>query len=573
MAYNLLVTVDLPPEENRIVLSNGYVYYYTEMKYDPSTKKTKDNRKAVGKLSSSDAGKMHPNSNYYTLLKQDVVSSEKNKIMDPGDDEAYYIQPKPMARHVNAGHYIGLYKAAQRIGMITALQKAFPKHWEKILALVIYVIDTSCSTAQLFPYWGYQNYCGFSKPFSDTTISEVYEFIGKDDWAVDRFMREFNRNYLKSVPTDRERIVAFDSTNRNTACKQNKYAQFGKQKVKKDGVPQVNTALMVDEKTGIPLYYENYYGSLLDKTETPSSAERIKELGFEKLMFVMDAGYASKECIDSIKDIYEFSVMTPDSFDIVQYMMDKYAALIKDNTTYYLWSEDAYGIHECDVAVFGGRYTAFLFYDGRRGTEERNNIHSKAKALLNTALKRKRYSDKFRKQYAPYILIKESAMNPKTRQNFTAEINREAIGQEIRKAGYFVVVSNCSLGAERVLQITRDRDKGEKAFERFKSSLDMSASGTQNTLTYEGKTFMAFCTLIVSEAFRWYLHDILSATSSTTMETCLAELRNFQMQRKLDGSYMPLTAMTKVQKTIYSLLGMDWNMVIQVIRSLKPQMV
>ena len=312
---------------------------------------------------------------------------------------------------------------------------------------------------------------------------------------------------------------------------------------------------------------------MLDPEIAEAVAYEIKELGFEKLMFVMDAGYASKECIDSIKDIYEFSVMTPDSFDIVQYMMDKYAALIKDNTTYYLWSEDAYGIHECDVAVFGGRYTAFLFYDGRRGTEERNNIHSKAKALLNTALKRKRYSDKFRKQYAPYILIKESAMNPKTRQNFTAEINREAIGQEIRKAGYFVVVSNCSLGAERVLQITRDRDKGEKAFERFKSSLDMSASGTQNTLTYEGKTFMAFCALIVSEAFRWYLHDILSATSSTTMETCLAELRNFQMQRKLDGSYMPLTAMTKVQKTIYSLLGMDWNMVIQVIRSLKHQMV
>ena len=81
MAYNLLVTVDLPPEENRIVLSNGYVYYYTEMKYDPSTKKTKDNRKAVGKLSSSDSGKMHPNSNYYTLLKQDVVSSEDNKYI------------------------------------------------------------------------------------------------------------------------------------------------------------------------------------------------------------------------------------------------------------------------------------------------------------------------------------------------------------------------------------------------------------------------------------------------------------------------------------------------------------
>ena len=583
MAYNVLITVDLPPEENRIVLSSGYVYFYTEMKYDPVTKRTKDNRKAVGKLSADDPLKMHPNQNYYSLVAEknsssldqpptDTVSST-NEEADLGDDESNYFLPKPMARHVNVGHYIGLFKAAERIGMITALQKAFPMHWEKIFALVTYVIDTSCSTAQLFPYWGYQNYCGFSKPFSDSTISEVYSFIGKDDWAIDRFIRDFNNNYQKSVPTDKERIVAFDATNRNTTCKENRYAQFGKPKVKKDGVPQVNTALMVDEKTGIPLYYENYFGSLLDKNETTISAERVKELGFEKLMFVMDSGYASKDCIDSIKELYEFSVMTPDSFDVVKYMMEKYAVTIKENTTYYLWSEDAYGIQEQEIAAFDGKYNAFLFYDSQRGKEEVDSIHDKARALLKTALERKRYTETFRKTYAPYILIETCQMNPVTKQNFTAKINTEAVAEEVRKAGYFVVISNSNLSPERILQITRGRDKGEKAFQRFKSSLDMSASGTHNTLTYDGKTFMAFCALIVSEAFRWYLKEILSARTSTTMETCLAELRNFQMQIKSNGKYMPLTAMTKVQKEIYIKLGMDWASVIKVIRTLNPGIV
>ena len=252
-------------------------------------------------------------------------------------------------------------------------------------------------------------------------------------------------------------------------------------------------------------------------------------------MFVMDSGYASKDCIDSIKEIYEFSVMTPDSFDVVKYMMEKYAAIIKENTMYYLWAENAYGVQEQEIAAFDGKYNAFLFYDAQRGKEEIDSIHDTVRALLKTALKRKRYTEKCRKTYATYILIEECPMNPLTKQNFTARINIEAVAEEVRKAGYFVALSNSYLSPERILQITRERDKGEKAFQCFKSLLDMSASGTHSTLTYEGKTFMAFCALIVSEAFRLYLKEILSDRTSTTMESCLAELRNFQMQIKSNG--------------------------------------
>ncbi|MBQ9324350.1 MAG: transposase [Clostridia bacterium] len=571
MAYNLTRRVDLPPENSRIILPNGYVYYYTEMKYDPKTRKTKDNRKTVGKVCPDDSGKMYPNDHYYSLVLGVTAADNGNQRELTNDEyaESSYELPKPMAKHVNVGHYIGLYQAGKRIGCITALQKAFPKHWDKILAIAVYVIDTSCSTAQLFPYWGYQNYCGFDKPFSDSTISDLYSFIGKDDWAVDIFMQEFNRNYLQSVPSYKDRIIAFDSTNRNTTCTNNKYAQFGKPKIKKDGVPQVNTALMVDETTGIPMYYENYYGSLLDKTETPVTMERIQELGFQHLMFVMDCGYASKDVIDSIKDHLEFSVMTPESYDVVKYMMDKYAVRIRDNTKYYLWEENAYGVYEEDVPAFGNKYIAYLYYDAERGKQEIDSIHDKANALLRVACKRKRYSDKFQKQYAPYILIQKTAYNPVTKTNYAATINVDAIDKEVQKAGFFVVVSNVLNTPQSILRITRERDKGEKAFERFKSSLDMAASGTQSTLTFEGKTFLAFIALILTEAFRWYEKPIISAKTSTTFETCLAELRNFQVQKKNIGGYMPLTALTNKQKELFENLGLRWDSVMSIIRTMK----
>ena len=97
----------------------------------------------------------------------------------------------------------------------------------------------------------------------------------------------------------------------------------------------------------------------------------------------------------------------------------------------------------------------------------------------------------------------------------------------------------------------------------------MAASGTQSTLTYEGKTFLAFIALILTEAFRWYEKPIISAKTSTTFETCLAELRNFQVQKKNIGGYMPLTALSSKQKELFENLGLRWDSVMSIIRTMK----
>lgn len=89
MAYDLTRRVELPPENRRIILPNGYVYFYTEMKYDPETKKTKDNRKAVGKLCPDEIDKMFPNDRYYGLVLGITASdNEKKQVSAPNDEYA-----------------------------------------------------------------------------------------------------------------------------------------------------------------------------------------------------------------------------------------------------------------------------------------------------------------------------------------------------------------------------------------------------------------------------------------------------------------------------------------------------
>lgn len=546
--YNLTKRVDLPQKENRIVLKNGYVYYYTDMHWDAKKKKTVDNRKPVGKLCPDDNQKMFPNENWMEFMDEEV--------------------PDKMAKHVNVGSYICLYKSAERIGCLEALRDAFPYLWDKILALCVYVIDAKSSVAQLFPYWGFHNYCGLERAFSDSTITEVFKAISEDDWAVDRFMQRFRKNYLESIPGAKETAVALDSTNRNTTCRKNKYAQHGKQKVQKKGMPQVNTAIIVDELTGIPIYYENFFGSVLDKTETPVTIEKVKELGFQKLFIAMDSGYASTECIKSFSGGYEFSVMTPESYQVVKHMIHTYAREIINNEKYYIRDEKVYGICEKGVEVFSGKYNAYLFYDGKRGQQEIDSIHEKADALLNTVLKRKRFSESLQKKYAPFITVLKTGYDSKTRRNFHAEINSAAVQKEIDNAGLFVVVSNADATPDRIIKITRMRDKNEKGFERIKSLFDMMASDTHSTATYEGKIFIGFVSLIVCEAYRWYIRDILKSKSSTTAETTLSELRNYQMMKKRDGTYMPVYALSKKQKELFACFDLDQQLLRKMLNEL-----
>ena len=105
-------------------------------------------------------------------------------------------------------------------------------------------------------------------------------------------MEFFHKRYEKSVYGDepassgQERALtayALDSTNHNTSCKNNDMAEFGAAK-KKEGLPDINFAAFVDEKTGIPVYYELFFGSLLDKSQTPFTIKNAERLGFRKVI-------------------------------------------------------------------------------------------------------------------------------------------------------------------------------------------------------------------------------------------------------------------------------------------------
>ena len=464
------------------------------------------------------------------------------------------------------GPYMAINEACNKIGCIRALKKAFPDYWLQIFALSMHAVVSGNSIGQDFSYWSFHNYCGISKQIYSGQVSTIYKNISENKDSIDEFIKLFKNEYWKVFNKSEELVFAFDSTNFNTASNNIDYAEYGHAKDDKN-FKIVNTAIFVDEITGIPLYYEDFYGSILDKTETPITIEKITNLGFQKIFLMMDRGYFSQEVIDSLKE-YLFGISCPSSLDFVKKLINDTAILIKDNENVYIPEHNIYGNHKKKQKICNGEFDAYLFYDPIRAEEEKSSIHQRISNYEEKISKRKKYSDKLREKYYPWIEI-EKTTSKKNGKDFVFKRNNEIIQEYIDNAGFFVVISNSGYNVKKMISIVRKRDVCEKSFRRIKSHFDQATLYCHNTKTYNGKMFVTFIALIMVEAYRWYVKSELNALSSNTTAKTLNELGKYIIKQKEDMTWMPKYAMTKTQKDLFKCLDLDESQVIEEIRALE----
>ena len=538
--------VPLPTTGHLHTLKTGYVYWEDDGKWDNERKQTVDGRVSIGRIDPDHKGMMFPNKNYFMIF--DATNPPQT------DKRSVLSQPSPFSKTLSYGAYAAMLEAADHIGCVSALKKTFPEHWQDIFAAALHSITAENSVAQDMPYWCFHNYCGLSSPLYSSEMSRLYEHISGDPESIPDFMYRFREAYHEAFPDSGLTLVGFDSTNQNTNSHGIELAEYGHPKVK-ENLPDINTAMFVDEMTGIPLYYEHFYGSLLDKTETPFTMEKVQDLGFRKLFLMMDRGYFSQKAIDSAGE-YNFAIMCPETLQMVKQLFKEYSAEIKDSEKYYINEENIYGKRIRNLEVVGNIYNCYIYYDSKRAEDERATIHTKVQLMMKAALSRKRFSKKLQETFSPWLQIEKTERDPNTGRSFTVKESKRHVQQCLDKAGFFVILSNTDLSAADMIMIARMRDSNEKAFRRMKHHFGLSKTYSHSAATYEGKMFIAFVALIIIEAYRYFIKPVLDAVSSTTTASTIGELNKYQIQRKRDGSWMPMYAMTKKQRQILKCLDL-----------------
>ena len=558
--------IALPQTGHLHILKNGYVYWENDGKWDKTQKRMVDKRVSIGKLCDlSDRSKFYPNKTYWKLFPDGIHSGDASAERLQNTVLSTLNEPGDFSNRLNYGSFLVLKLAAEKIGMLPTLRKTHPESWEKIFALVTHYICEENSTAQKFPYWQFDNYSGMKNKFSDVEISRLYSNLGRDQNGIDSFMSFFRKAYEKSVygrevsSSEAEGTLiayALDSTNHNTNSRNNDLAEYGKAKID-EKLPQINFACFVDEQTSVPVYYELFFGSLLDKSQTPFTIKNATRLGFRKLFAVMDRGYFRKEVFDAFTGLY-FACMCPENMPIFDEVFDKYASQIKDRLDYHIMSEDVYGIKIEDVHIYGRKYKAYLYYDAKRAEDERSTILIKLDLLKKAAKSRIKFTKAMVKKFSPWLIIEKlEQADPETGKKFKISVNTEQIQHELDKAGFFVVISNTNKTAEEIICAARKRDVDEKTFRCAKSHFDFTKTGTHNRNSYQGKMFVCFIALITSAAFCWYVKDYMKQINNRTTATVLGMMKKYQIQQQSDKSWFPVYCLTKNMKDILHYLGLS----------------
>lgn len=545
-------SIPIPSVKGIKLCQKKYAYFASKVWWDPDKKSARDNRKAIGKIDPDREGYMFPNAVYYELFP------EEEELPLPSD----------RSDSLNFGNWAVLEQAAQSTGCLDALKSFYPDEWQQILALAIYAVCEESMTAQGFEDWFFHNYTDLESPLSTGQISRLYRYLAENETLTFDFMASFRESYFKNVPHHGRTVLAFDSTNQNTAAENIELAEYGHPKVD-EGLPDISTAMFTDESTGIPVFYETFFGSLLDKTETPVTLEKAGDLGFQNILCACDRGYCSEKCVKAFTDQgLDFFISCTGNLNFVRDLIAEYGKEVRENESCYIPSEDVYGMKFEHQEVFGGSYTLYLFYDPERAHEEKRNYHKRVKAAEKALMEKKVFSENMVKRYGKELQIEQCDVDPVTFRNFTCRMNVENAQEYMEKAGLFVAVSNTNLPAEEMIECIRQRDKGEKTFEALKSRLGMRKTHCHNQDTFDGKTFVAFVALIIRQSYLWYLKNAMVLSGSETVATSLGKAGRIEITKAKTSGWKLKYAMTKKQKEILKSVGINENSLKEKVRSL-----
>ena len=266
-------TVEIPKDKFGIskkkIKGITYVYYEHSRRYDPGKKYNVPQCTTIGKQSETDPQMMIPNANYLKYfpdaeLPDELPESVRSACLIIGP----YIVIKKIIQH---------YKLDERIGAIIGKDAGL------FLDLAAYAIITENNAGQYYPEYAYR-YPLFTegmKVYSDSKVSRFLREVSRDD-AI-KFQNEWNAGR-----DHREKIyISYDSTNKHCQAGDIQLAEFGHEK-DKDKKPIYNFSIAYDKSNRLPLFYEEYPGSINDVSQIQTLLEKAAAYGYKNPAHLVD---------------------------------------------------------------------------------------------------------------------------------------------------------------------------------------------------------------------------------------------------------------------------------------------
>jgi transposase len=565
---NAKIKIKIPNTNTYTISRNGhkYVRYITNAKeggyWNSKTKKKKNiNTTMIGTVCIDDETMMFPNDNYYAIFGVESFDDLDDPNLSFDDIMSF------------GSSYVLRY-LSDTCGLTTALVETFGVELaDRILALSFYSISEKTNVAQHFENWSFDHYTGLLKSISDSTINLLYKEKITEE-LIDEFHKkwiiQWQTNCLNTIMPDKT-IVYLDSTNITTSSPTIDNAEQGHAK-KKDGFPQVNTAVLMSEATSHPLAMYQYRGSQIDNTTLIEIIKYSQEIGLKNCFFVADRGYHSA---NNVKELLKqkFAIMCSENNNAT-------VSNILANTSIYLKAGnkvkgyDAYCIdyqtdsfYDCDLHVY-------VYVDSDTKHLEAKHLMEKIEKYEKFLLKKTKKEEWMESSYGKFFLFTDKDPNQKDRRNFSLERREDVIQQELDKCGFFVVLTNdTEMDNAQMLNVMRHRAIIEHGFRHWKTDFDMEKARIQSDEVMLSKTFIGFVGLIIKKDGLERLKSLLrNSTDNETFNTLLLALEKIKIQYK-NERWSPKNRLTGKCQKIFKTLGIKEETILEYIKNipLKPK--
>lgn len=541
----LNTTVRIPEIKGKIITKKKggttYILYQYGSEYNPEKQYAVPLRAIVGKVSPSDATLMFPNEKFQTYFPDAEVPEEL-----------------PLAYRsccLKIGACIIIGKVLDEYKLVPMLRKRFGNDTGLILDLVSYLIVNEENAGQYYPDFAFTHPLRTEKMtiYSDSKVSRLLSSMTKDQCIG--FLDDWNRER-----DHKSRIyVSYDSTNKNSDAGDIDIVEFGKAKDDK-GLPVFNLSIAMDKTNRVPLFYEEYPGSVTDVSQFTFMVDKVIEYDYKKIGFILDRGYFSKENIRYIDDNgYTFIIMCKGCKALVSGLVLENQGSFETRRESAIRSYKVYGItvpgrlYEDDTQ---DRYF-HIYYNPSKQAAEREHLEQRIEKFRQFLDKHIGKPERFGKTYQEYFHLHYD------RKGFFrgADERTDVIERELQLCGYFCIITSEKMTASQALVQYKGRDISEKLFRSDKTFIGSKAERVQSAQSMSSKIFIEFVALIVRNRIYNLLKEQMVRMESRqkylTVPAAIRELEKIEMVRRNNKVYKLDHAVTKTQKIILSSFGLD----------------
>jgi len=310
--------------------------------------------------------------------------------------------------------------------------------------------------------------------------------------------------------------------------------------------------VLLGETSRLPVYQHVYSGSLKDVTTLEHTLATFDGLTDGKpALLVMDKGFYSQRNINWILDKkhYQFLIAVPFTAGIAQKNVASEAKDIDQiNHTIVLGKDSLRGVTKNRVWNANHNLYVQVYYHAlkAKGIQESlfayvTTLKDEAKANPEKALDHS--------ESRKYLHIRRSE---KQQDGYTITVRQEVIDNQLKHAGWMVLISNHVSDAKEALEIYRDKDVVEKGFLRYKNSLDLGRLRVHQSESMHNKNFVGFLSLILLSVIHQKMvkQDLYK---KMTLKQLLLTLSAIRVQ-EINGVKIQ-SPLTRQQQDIYKALG------------------